>query len=77
MSVSSTILSLAAARGSDKTICPSEIARLLWPDNWRSRMEEVRSAAFLLREEGKVQILQKGEEVLHTEVKGPIRIRIV
>lgn len=77
MSVSSTIISLAAARGSDKTICPSEVARLLWPGEWRNKMEEVRLAAFLLRDEGKVQILQKGEEVLQTEVKGPIRIRIV
>lgn len=77
MSVSATIISLAAARGSDKTICPSEVARMLWPDKWRNHMEEVRLAAFSLRNEGKVQILQKGEEVSNNGVKGPIRIRIV
>ena len=77
MSLSKTILSLAAARGTDKTICPSEVARMLWPGQWRSRMSEVRSAAFALRDQGKVQISQKGEEVLSDGVKGPIRIRIV
>lgn len=77
MSVSATILALATARGTDKTICPSEVARTLWPDEWRNHMEEVRSAAFTLRDEGKVRISQKGKEVLDTEVKGPIRIRIV
>ncbi len=77
MSVSATILSLAAARGSNKTICPSEVARMLWPDEWLNHMIEVRSAAFTLQDEGKVQISQKGEEVLNTDVKGPIRIRIL
>lgn len=77
MSVSATILAMAAARGRDKTICPSEVARVLWPDEWRTHMNEVRSAAFDLRDEGKIQISQKGEEVLNAEVKGPIRIQIL
>lgn len=77
MSVPTTILALAAARGSDKTICPSEVARTLWPEGWRTHMEEVRTAAFALRDEGKIQILQKGKEVPGTVVKGPLRIRIL
>lgn len=77
MFVSVTILVLAAERGNDKTICPSEVARMLWPDEWRIHMEEVRSAAFCLRDEGKVQISQKGREVTDHKVKGPIRIRIL
>lgn len=77
MSVSATILVLAAERGNDKTICPSEVARMLWPDEWRNHMEEVRLAALALRDEGKVQISQKGREVTDNKVKGPIRIRIL
>ncbi len=76
MSVSATILVLASERGNDKTICPSEVARMLWPGKWRDHMEEVKSAAFALRDEGKVQISQKGREVADNKVKGPIRIRI-
>lgn len=77
MSLSSSILKLAAARGNDKTICPSEVARTLWPQEWRPHMDEVRAAAFTLRDEGKIQISQKGEEVFGDEIKGPIRIRII
>lgn len=77
MSISKTILSLATQRGHSKTICPSEVARKLWPANWRPHMEEVRTAAFALRDQGQVRILQKGIEISSNEVVGPIRIAIV
>jgi hypothetical protein len=76
MSISETILVLAIQRGSQKTICPSEVARKLWPGNWRPHMEAVRKAAFNLRKEGKVRILQIGVDVNDHEVVGPIRIAI-
>lgn len=77
MSVAATILQLASARGNDKTICPSEVARTMWPSEWRKHMEEVRQAAFTLRDKGQVLILQKGETITGNTVKGPIRIQIV
>jgi hypothetical protein len=77
MTLPETILHLASLRGSDKTICPSEVARNIWPDNWRKHMAEVRNAAFHLRDEGKVQIKQKGKPVEGNELVGPIRIAIV
>ena len=75
MNVATTILELSAVRGKDKTICPSEVARKLWPADWRNHMEEIRKTAFALRDEGKVTITQKGNEVVGNEVVGPIRIR--
>ena len=77
MSIANTILELAAARGCDKTICPSEVARTLWPQQWRKHMDEVRQTAYILRDEGKVLISQKGRQVPGEAVKGPIRIRIL
>lgn len=77
LKISATILTLATERGKSKTICPSEVARQLFPDNWRTHMEDVQKAAFELRSKGKVRILQKGIEVEGTEVVGPIRIQIV
>ncbi len=68
---------MAAERGVDKTICPSEVARAMFDTNWRKHMEEVRQAAVLLQREGKVSITQKGEPVNVEQIKGPIRIRIV
>lgn len=70
------ILDMASARGADKTICPSEVARALFPADWRSHMEEVRAAAFGLQAENKVLVTQKGEPVTEGNLKGPVRIRI-
>jgi hypothetical protein len=76
LTISDTILLLATERGKDKTICPSEVARELSPDDWRMYMKEIRKIAFELRDAGKVLIMQKGSEVAGSEVVGPIRIQI-
>lgn len=76
--ISAKILEIARQRGPSKTFCPSEVARALFPSNWRSKMEAVRISAFQLAGKGKVRILQGGAEVPEPEqVKGPIRIQIV
>lgn len=67
---------MAAQRGPEKTVCPSEIARELFPVNWRKHMQEVRDAAIELEKDGKVSITQKGEPVDVEHIKGPIRIKI-
>ncbi|MBB5395946.1 DUF3253 domain-containing protein [Mucilaginibacter sp. AK015] len=75
-SISRTILTMAAERGPDKTVCPSEIARALFPTNWRKHMQEVRNEAIALQKAGKVAITQKGRPVDVEHIKGPIRIKI-
>lgn len=71
-----TILSMATERGPDKSTCPSEVARALFPDDWRSHMQEVRDAAIELHKAGSVTITQKGEAVDVAHIKGPVRIKI-
>jgi hypothetical protein len=75
--ISQNILSMATERGADKTICPSEVARSMFPADWRKHMNEVREAAIDLHLEGKVTITQNGEPVDVNHIKGPIRIKIV
>ncbi|QHS54174.1 DUF3253 domain-containing protein [Mucilaginibacter sp. 14171R-50] len=75
-SISQTILTMAAERGPHKTVCPSEIARALFPTNWRKHMQEVRDVAITLQKAGKVAITQKGRPVDVEYIKGPIRIKI-
>lgn len=70
------ILAVATVRGSEKSTCPSEIARMLFPDNWRKHMEDVRNAAIDLHSQGKVVITQKGIPIDINHIKGPIRIKI-
>jgi hypothetical protein len=74
--ITQTILTMAAERGADKSVCPSEIARALFPADWRKHMEEVRTSAIALQQEGKVTITQKGAPVNVQHIKGPIRIKI-
>ena len=69
------ILELTAKVGPQKTICPSEVARNLWRDDWRVHMEEVRQAAIELHLEGKMVICQKGIPVSDFHFIGPIRLR--
>jgi len=78
---------LAQARDWPKTLCPSEVARALSPvelrnagaSEWRELMPDLRSLCFQLRDQGRLEILQRGEVVTTTEerTRGPIRIRRV
>ncbi|MEM1360786.1 MAG: DUF3253 domain-containing protein [Pseudomonadota bacterium] len=67
------ILTLTAARGSSKTICPSEVARAL-SDEWRPLMPLVRQVAGSLAEKGKIIATQKGQQVDPQLAIGPIRL---
>jgi hypothetical protein len=75
-SIAQNILAMAAERAPDKTVCPSEIARAIYPADWRKHMQEVRDAAVALQKNGKVVITQKGKPVDVEHIKGPIRIKL-
>lgn len=76
-------------RAHPKTICPSEVARALSSTElaeldlkeWRDAMPSVRERAWKMREDGRVEILQKGQvlndDIGLDEIKGPIRIRLI
>jgi len=74
--ISTTIVSVATGRGPEKSTCPSEIARMLFPENWRSKMKDVVDAAIDLHNQGLVVITQKGIPVDVNHIKGPVRIKI-
>lgn len=75
--IAQTILTMAAERAPDKTVCPSEIARVMFPDDWRKHMDEVRTSAVELQKDGKVLITQKGAPVDVDQIKGPVRIKFI
>ena len=59
-----------------RTICPSDAARAVAPDNWRELMDQTRDLARELARSGDVVITQKGEALdPDREWRGPIRIR--
>ncbi|MEO0378785.1 MAG: DUF3253 domain-containing protein [Pseudomonadota bacterium] len=66
------ILEAVRARGSGKTICPSEVARHLEPD-WRYIMPDIRRVGQALADQGYIVVTQNGHLVRALEAKGPIR----
>jgi Protein of unknown function (DUF3253) len=74
--IAEEIISLLLRRDFGKTICPSEVARSLYPDNWRDEMEHVRTVARELVKSGKIVITQGGQIMDPDLVKGAIRLRL-
>jgi hypothetical protein len=74
------ILQLLAERGRDKTICPSEAAKLVGGKatrrDWEGLMESARAAARRLVAAGRVVITQHGKVVDGSTAKGPIRLKL-
>ena len=68
------ILVLVEQRGSGKTICPSEVARAVRPNDWRPLMKKVRRAAILLADGGHISIYRKGKPIPTDQVRGVIRL---
>jgi len=75
--IADKILFMSSQRGPNKTICPSDVAREMFPGDWRKHMEEIRMEAIILNNDGKVLITQKGINIDTNHIKGPIRIKIV
>jgi len=73
--IEKAIFELLDARAPGKTICPSEVARALAPDDWRPLMPQVRAVALALAGKDALDILQKGQPIAHdSPIHGPIRL---
>lgn len=68
------ILVLVEERGLGKTICPSEVARAVRPDDWRPLMKKTRQAAIRLADDGQILIYRKGKPIPTDQVRGVIRL---
>lgn len=74
--IATAILQMLEERGSDKTICPSEVARELSPDGWRELMPQIRKTADALKSDKQIEILQKGKRIDSAQrAVGPIRLK--
>ncbi len=69
------LLRQVEARGTGKSICPSDVARALAPE-WQSLMGRVRVVAIALSVERRIDILRKGRPVTPEVVRGVIRLRL-
>jgi hypothetical protein len=71
------LLDLLHRRGPGKSICPSEVARSVAPEDWRPLMESVRTAARELARAGRIRITQGDAELdPDGDWSGPVRLRL-
>lgn len=71
--IAATIRSLIRKRD-QSSICPSDVARAIGGESWRSLMPEVRRVSATLADRGEIIVTQKGEPVSIREARGPVRI---
>lgn len=71
------LLEMLGERPPGATLCPSEVARDLFPDRvWRDEMERVRRAGRRLAVAGRIDVTQSGRVVDFSDARGPIRYRL-
>ncbi|BFZ62770.1 hypothetical protein YB2330_003880 [Saitoella coloradoensis] len=80
-----TIVDLVnSTRSQESTRCPSEVPRRLAKEGrlpegteWRDYMDATRKIVFEMRDQGELEVMQKGKvvEVGLEEMRGPIRMR--
>lgn len=73
--LAAAIRALLRRRGTGKTICPSDAARVAGGENWRDAMEAARQVARRLADEGWLEIVRRGERV-EPSTRGPIRLKM-
>jgi hypothetical protein len=72
--VEAVIDALTRHRGADRSICPSDAARVAGGSGWRRRMDVVRQVAVDMAERHLIEITQRGT-VVHGPWRGPVRLR--
>lgn len=73
--IEATLADLLDRRAPTGSVCPSEVARAVGDDDWRTLMEPVRVVARRLVARGEAEITQRGVVVDPHGATGPIRIR--
>lgn len=73
--LAATLLDLLARRRPGASLCPSEVARAVEPDDWRPLMPRIRAIAGRLAADGRIRVTQRGADVDPATATGPLRLR--
>lgn len=74
-SVEEAIFSVLERLGPGKSACPTDVARLVDPEDFRRALPKVRSAAVGLARQGRLTITRKGRPVDPDAFKGVWRMK--
>jgi hypothetical protein len=73
--IEAVIDALTRHRAPDRSICPSDAARVAGGSHWRRRMDLVRDVAADMAGRDLIEITQKGSVVHGDSWRGPVRLR--
>jgi hypothetical protein len=74
--IEAEIFDQLAKREPGKSICPSEVAKVISPERWQREMGKVRAVATGLARQGRLVITKKGKPVDPEAFKGVIRLKL-
>lgn len=67
---------LLRSRKPGRTICPSDVARIVGGRTWRALLAPVREQAVVMAQRGELEILRRGEVVHRDPTSGVLRYRL-
>jgi hypothetical protein len=74
--IDAAIRTLLRGRSPGRSICPSDVARIVGGTAWRTLMPVVRDRAVRMMGRGQLEILRKGRVVTNDPTKGVLRYRL-
>lgn len=74
--IDAAMRALLGSRMPGRTICPSDIARIVGGTSWRTLLPVVRDRAVAMTERGELEILRRGAVVTENPTQGVLRYRL-
>jgi hypothetical protein len=74
--IDAAINALLRSRQPGRSICPSDVARIVGGAIWRSLLSVVRDRAVLMAEASELEILRRGRRVKRNQTEGVLRYRL-
>ena len=74
--IDAVLRALLRSRGPGRSICPSDIARLVGGTTWRTLLPIVRDRAVKMAEDGELEIVRRGRVVKTNATEGVLRYRL-
>lgn len=75
--IDATLRALLRSRAPDRSICPSDIARIVGGATWRGLLPVVRERAVKLAGSGELEIVRRGRVVKRNPTEGVLRYRLM
>jgi len=74
--IDAAVQALLRSRQPGRTICPSDIARIVGATTWRRLLPVVRERAVAMTARGELEILRRGQVVTENPTQGVLRYRL-